>query len=90
MTTEIETLRDEILRLGVGAHAHGIGEQASCGSGEMCISESDQVTARIVHRDGTQTVYVDPMTAYGVLMGMDADAGEEGVWAELVDIDHGE
>ena len=87
MNSEIEMLRDALTDRGIAAHSHDP-EHQSC-SGGVCIVEEDQVTALVVSPDHRK-VHVDPMTAYGIVLGLDTDADFEKLWAELVDIDHGE
>jgi hypothetical protein len=90
MTTEVETLRDELGRLSVSAHVHISGQpQFACPPGEVCISEEDQTTALVLSPSGDRKVHIDPMTAYGVLCGLPDGAGSERVWQELIEIDHG-
>ncbi|MGE0877942.1 MAG: hypothetical protein AB7L13_13045 [Acidimicrobiia bacterium] len=88
MNSEIEMLRDALTDRGIAAHGHDA-EHRSCASGSVCIIEEDQVTALVVSPDHRK-VHVDPMTAYGIVVALDRDADFEKLWAELVDIDHGD
>lgn len=91
MITETETLRDELARLGLVAHAHVGGSPAgTCAADGLCLSEKDQATTLVITPDRDRQVYVDPMTAYGILSALVPPAALDQVWEELVDIDHGE
>jgi hypothetical protein len=87
--TEIDSLRDEITRLGIPAHTHDEAGDGACGGGGMCIFQHDETTAFVVDDEGHRA-HVDPITALLVLGDLPQDAGAERVWTELADLDHGD
>lgn len=90
MITEVETLRDALVRVGLPAHAHVTGQpQVACGAGEVCICEEDPTTALVVSPDDAHKVHVDPMTAYAIIADLPAGVDADVVWRELDEIDHG-
>jgi hypothetical protein len=90
MDSELEDLHSAIVGSGVKAHWHKSGGDGSCADGELCIREGEGFTAVVASADRSKKVFVDPMTAWGVIDGLDADAGDDAVWSELESIDHGQ
>lgn len=90
MDTELEDLHGALASHGLRAHWHRAGDGGSCPEGEVCIRDGDGFTAVVTSAARSHTVYVDPMTAWGVVSGMPEDAAADEVWAELGAIDHGQ
>lgn len=90
MDTELEDLHGALSKRGLSAHWHPAGDQGECAAGEVCIRDGDGFTGVVTSPDKSRTVFVDPMTAWGVIEGLGDSAGPDEVWAELDSIDHGQ
>ena len=86
---ELEQLQEVLESRGVSAHVHAA-DPGDCAAPGLCLQPGDGFTAIVVSADGGSRLYVDPMTAWGVVdaLAEDVDAGR--VWAELAEIDHGQ
>lgn len=91
MDSELEDLCSAFTKRSLPAHWHPAqGPGGACVDGEVCISDGDGFTAVVRAPDRGSTLYVDPMTAWGVVEDAPEDASLDALWAELESIDHGE
>ena len=91
--SELDDLLVQVERLGVTGHVHGdrLPVADGCRAEGVCISpDAESFTALVRTPDRAGAVHVDVMTGFGVLSDLSDGAGFQAMWAELVEIDHGE
>ena len=89
--SDMTDLLDQVERLGVAGHVHSDPKSdEACPPEEICIREAYEFTAKVGAPGRTADVYVDSMTAFGVLGDLPDNAGPEPLWAALEEIDRGE
>ena len=86
---ELEQLQEVLESRGVSAHVHAA-DPGSCNEPGLCLQPGEGFTAVIVAADGGSRLYVDPMTAWGVVDALSEGVDVDSVWAELAEIDHGQ